>query len=326
LSNPAPDPEASRASRPAKSAPSRALARLGVGLVDRGMGAAFLVPALLLVFALLVAPFFYTIFLSFTDLSYSTPGHDGNWVGLDNYRRLVSDDPVFWSSVRTTARFVAASVSVEMLLGFAMALVLAAQVRRSRWLMPLLLLPMMLAPVAVGLLWKLVLQGDFGMVAYYLHKLGLIGAETSLLGDPEFALTTMVFIDVWQWTPFVTLVSLAGLLGLPRAPFEAAMMDGAGRWRLFFDVTLPLMRPLLAMILLLRTIDAFKEFDKVFLMTGGGPGTSTELLSLYVYRVNFRNWDLGYGAVCALAVYLVVLLLCKVFYAALGRAARGGDG
>ena len=297
------------------------LARLGSSLADRGLGAAFLFPAVFLLLLLLVGPFLYTIYLGFTDLSYSTPGQDGNFVGLANYRRLLFEDGVFWHSVATTLRFVAAAVSVEMLLGFSIAMLLAAQVQRSRLIMPLVLVPMMLAPVAVGLLWKLVLQGDFGMVTYSLRALGLLGAETSPLGDPALALTTMVLVDIWQWTPFVVLVTLAGLLGLPRAPFEAAMMDGASRRRIFFDVTLPLMRPILAMVLLLRTIDAFKEFDKVFLMTGGGPGTSTELLSIYVYRVNFRNWDLGYGAVCAFMIYLVVLLLCKVFYGALSRAA-----
>lgn len=300
---------------------ARRMARLGAALGERGLGAAFLTPAVLLVLALLVGPFAYTLILSLTDLSYSTPGQDGNFVGVANYRRLLGD-AVFWRSTLTTLRFVASAVALELLLGFAVALLLARQVGRSRVLMPLILVPMMLAPVAVGLLWKLVLQGDFGMVTHTLRELGVLGAETSPLGDPAHALTAMVLIDVWQWTPFVVLVILAGLLGLPRAPFEAAMMDGAGRWRIFRDVTLPLLRPLLAMVVLLRVIDAFKEFDKVFVMTGGGPGTSTELLSLYVYRINFRNWDLGYGAVCAFMVYLVVLILCKLFYGALTRASR----
>lgn len=300
---------------------TRRLARIGAALGERGLGAAFLTPAVLLVLALLVGPFVYTLILSVTDLSYSTPGQDGSFVGVANYRRLL-DDAVFWRSTLTTLRFVASAVVLELLLGLPVALLLARQVGRSRVLMPLILVPMMLAPVAVGLLWKLVLQGDFGMVTHTLRQLGVLGAETSPLGDPAHALTAMVLIDVWQWTPFVVLVILAGLLGLPRAPFEAAMMDGAGRWRSFVDVTLPLLRPLLAMVVLLRVIDAFKEFDKVFVMTGGGPGTSTELLSLYVYRINFRNWDLGYGAVCAFMVYLVVLILCKLFYGALTRASR----
>lgn len=299
----------------------RRLARLGAALGERGLGPAFLAPAVLLVLVLLVGPFVYTLVLGFTDLSYSTPGKDGHFVGLANYRRLL-DDAVFWRSVLTTLRFVASAVALELVLGLPVALLLARQVGRSRLLMPLILVPMMIAPVAVGLLWKLVLQGDFGMVTHTLRELGVLGADASPLGDPAHALTAMVLIDVWQWTPFVVLVILAGLLGLPRAPFEAALMDGASRWRIFVDVTLPLLRPLLAMVVLLRVIDAFKEFDKVFVMTGGGPGTSTELLSLYVYRVNFRSWDLGYGAVCAFMVYLVVLILCKLFYGALARASH----
>jgi multiple sugar transport system permease protein len=132
--------------------------------------------------------------------------------------------------------------------------------------------------------------------------------------------------DVWEWTPFVTLVILAGLLSLPREPFEAAIMDGARPWRVFRDITVPLLRPIIALVLLLRGIDAFKEFDKVFILTGGGPGNTTELLSIYTWRINFRNWDLGYGATCAFMVYLVVLILCAVFYKAIywteGRAQK----
>jgi multiple sugar transport system permease protein len=135
-----------------------------------------------------------------------------------------------------------------------------------------------------------------------------------------------MLVDVWEWTPFVTLVVLAGLLSLPRDPFEAAIMDGARPWQVFRDITVPLMRPIIALVLLLRGIDAFKEFDKVFILTGGGPGTATELLSIYTWRINFRNWDLGYGAVNAFMVYLVVLILCAVFYKAIywteGRAPK----
>jgi multiple sugar transport system permease protein len=125
-----------------------------------------------------------------------------------------------------------------------------------------------------------------------------------------------MLIDVWQWTPFVTLVLLAGLLSLPREPYEAAVMDGARPWQVFRDVTLPLLRPIIALVVLLRAIDAFKEFDKVFILTGGGPGIATELLSIYTYRISFKDWDLGYGAACAFMVYLVVLILCSVFYKA----------
>ena len=295
-------------------------------LLDRGVTFGFLTPALVLLIVVLVGPFFFTIALSFTDLSYALPDRDGNFVGFANYRRLMRDDPVFWDSFVTTLEFVAVSVTVEWIVGFAIALLLFSQVQKRRPILTLILVPMMLAPVAVGLIWKLMLQGEFGMGTHYLRVIGLFGDQTAPLSNPTQALWSIILIDVWQWTPFVTLVMLAGLLGLPREPFEAAIMDGAGRWRVFRDMTLPLLRPIIALVLLLRGIDAFKEFDKIFIMTGGGPGTATELLSIYTYRVNFRDWDLGYGAVCAFMVYLVVLILCAVFHAAMSRTSDSAMG
>ena len=291
-------------------------AKTGGGILDRGVGVLFLTPSIGLLVVLLLGPFIYMVAISFTDLSFALPGRDGNFVGFDNYRRLMQDDPVFWSSFRTTMVFVFGVVSIEFVLGFALALILFHHIQRRRVVLTLLLIPMMLAPVAVGLMWKLMLQGEFGMLTYYLRAIGLMGPQTALLGDYRLVLATVMAIDVWEWTPFVTLVILAGLLALPREPFEAAIMDGAGTWRIFRDITVPLLRPIIALVLLLRGIDAFKEFDKVFILTGGGPGTATELLSIYTWRVNFRQWDLGYGAVSAFMVYLVVLILCAVFYKA----------
>jgi multiple sugar transport system permease protein len=296
------------------------------GVLDRGVGPLFLVPALLLLVVLLVGPFLYMVGVSFTDLSFALPGHDGNFVGFENYRRLMREDPVFWQSFGTTLVFVSGVVSVEFGLGFALALLLFHHVQRRRFVLTLLLIPMMLAPVAVGLMWKLMLHGEFGMLTHYLRELGLLDPQTALLGNHDLVLPTVMLVDVWEWTPFVALVFLAGLLSLPREPFEAAIMDGARPWQVFRDITVPLLRPIIALVLLLRGIDAFKEFDKVFILTGGGPGTATELISIYAWRVNFRNWDLGYGAVCAFMVYLVVLILCAVSYKAIywteGRAVK----
>ena len=300
--------------------------RIGGTLFDKGVGPLFLTPSLIFLVVLLLGPFVYMVGVSFTDLSFALPGRDGNFVGFDNYRRLMQDDPIFWESFRTTMTFVFGVVSVEFVLGFALALLLYHQVQRRRFVLTLLLIPMMLAPVAVGLMWKLMLQGEFGMLTHYMRVVGLFGPQTAPLGNHQMVLWTVMLIDVWEWTPFVTLVFLAGLLSLPSEPFEAAIMDGARPWQVFRDITLPLMRPIVALVLLLRGIDAFKEFDKVFILTGGGPGNTTELLSIYTWRINFRNWDLGYGAVCAFMVYLVVLILCAVFYKAIywteGRVAK----
>lgn len=308
---------------PPPSSTRRARARTLV--LDRWLGPLFVTPALVLLVLVVVGPFFYTVALSFTDLSYALPDHDGSFVGFDNYRRLVRTDPVFWDSFKTTLGFVVGSVTIEMILGSLAALLLANLLARRRLLLTGVLVPMMLAPVTIGLIGKLMLQGEFGMLTYYLRQLGILGEQRAMLSDPTLALVAIVAMDIWQWTPFVTLVMLAGMLSLPRSPFEAAIMDGAGRLRILWDITLPLLRPIIGLVLLLRCIDAFKEFDKVFILTGGGPGTSTELLSIYTYRVNFREWDLGYGAVCAVMVYLVVLILCSIFYKAMSRRDREAE-
>lgn len=283
-------------------------------LLDQGTGPLFLTPALIILLVLLVGPFIYMVTLSFTDLSFSQPDRDGNFVGFANFRKLMRDDPIFWESFLTTIKFVFAAVGLEFLLGLGLGLLLFHLVRGRRFVVTLILMPMMLAPVAIGLIWKLLLNGEFGMFTYYLRQVALMAPQTAPLSSYNLVLPTMVVIDIWEWTPFVTLVILAGLMSLPPEPFEAAIMDGAGPLRVFFDVTLPLLRPIIALVMLLRGIDAFKEFDKVFILTGGGPGTATELLSIYTWRINFRNWDFGYGSVVAFMVYLVVLIMCSVFY------------
>ncbi len=289
---------------------------MGSAVLDRYVGAWFLTPALVLLLFILVGPFGFMVWTGFTDLSYALPNRDGNFVGFDNFRRLMGD-PLFWDSFLLTLKFMVVAVSIELVLGFAIAMLLFHQLQRRRLVLTLLMVPMMLAPVAIGLIWKLLLQGDFGMMTYYLRKVGILGDQEVLLSDPDLVLPAVVAIDVWQWTPFVVLVMLAGLMSLPREPFEAAVMDGARPAQILRDITLPLLRPIIALVVLLRGIDAFKEFDKVFILTGGGPGIATELLSIYAWRVNFREWNLGYGAVCAFMVYLVVLILCAVAYKAI---------
>ena len=288
----------------------------GMPLLDRGVGPLLMLPATLLVVVFLVGPFYYMVYTALTDLSFADASHSGAFIGFDNFRKLMRNDPFFWASFLLTLKFVIIAVLLEFLIGFALAFLIFRFVASQRLLTTLLLIPMMIAPVAVGLIWRLLLQGDFGMLTFYMRKVGLLAQNSAVLSAPDLVFPTIVAIDVWQWTPFVTLIMLAGMMSLPRAPFEAAMMDGAKPFQIFRDVMLPLLRPVIALVLLLRGIDAFKEFDKVFLMTGGGPGTLTELVSIYAYRVNFRNWDLGYGAAVAFMIYLVVLILCSVFYKA----------
>jgi multiple sugar transport system permease protein len=293
-------------------------------VLDRGIAPLLLIPSVILLLVILVGPFFYMVWTGFTDLHYALPGREGSFVGFDNFRRLMQDDPIFWHSFVLTLKFVFWVVAVEFVFGFTLAMLLFHYIKHHRFILTMLLVPMMLAPIAVGLIWKLLLQGDFGMVTYYLRMIGVFDLRSAVMSDASLVMPVIMMIDVWQWTPFVTLVMLSGLLSLPKEPFEAAVMDGAGPVQIFKDVTLPLMRPIIALVLLLRGIDAFKEFDKVFILTGGGPGIATEMLSIYAFRINFKDWDLGYGAVCAFMIYLVVLIMCSVFYKAVywneGRA------
>ncbi|MCU0869845.1 MAG: sugar ABC transporter permease [Burkholderiales bacterium] len=287
-----------------------AAARLGR---DRAVPALLLAPAAIVAVAVLVVPFWLMAWTALTDLSYADPDRSGRFVGIANFARLATDD-VFGASLLRTTAFAVAATALELVAGFGLALLLVHAVQRRRWLLTALLVPMMLAPVAVGLMWRLLLQGDFGVVTWMLRASGLLARDAAIFSNASLVMPVLVAIDVWQWTPFVTLILLAALLGLPRAPFEAATMDGAGPWRRFVDVTLPLLRPVLALVVLLRLIDAFKEFDKVWILTGGGPGDASELLSLYAYRVSFQRWDLGYGAAVAVAIYGAVLVLCTVLH------------
>ena len=286
-------------------------------LFDRGTGWLLLAPAPLLVVVFLVGPFYYMTWTAFTDLSFANPDQKGAFIGFDNFRRLVREDDIFWSSFGRTLRFVVSTVTLEFLLGFgaraahpsqraldtgAAHAAAGADDAGTRGGRPAL------EAAAAGRF----RHGD----ATTCMPSGVLSRDAAIFSDPDLVMPAIIAIDVWQWTPFVTLVVLAGLMSLPREPFEAATMDGAGPWRQFIDVLLPLMRPIIALVLLLRGIDAFKEFDKVFILTGGGPGTVSELLSIYAYRVSFKNWDLGYGAAVAFMVYLVVVILCSIFYKA----------
>jgi multiple sugar transport system permease protein len=170
---------------------------------------------------------------------------------------------------------------------------------------------MIISPVVVGLIGSLNLNADFGMIGIMLKKSGLV--EKTILGNYHLALPAIITIDIWQWTPFLILIFTAGLLSLPREPYEAAYVDGASTWQVFHRVTLPLMRPIFLIALLLRFTDLFKIFDKIFIMTGGGPGSATEISNIFAYRINFRFWNLGYGAAIVTLLYIVSFLVCFGF-------------
>jgi multiple sugar transport system permease protein len=181
-------------------------------------------------------------------------------------------------------------------------------------LLPLLFIPSMMAPIVVGLLWKVMFAGSWGLISYnVLERFGILEG-TSAFSSTDYALVALAFVDIWQWTPFMMLAFFAGRQSLSQSPYRAAAVDGANAWQMFYRVTLPMMAPLLAVIGMLRCIDAFKVFDSIFILTAGGPGTATESPSILAYKMSFEQWRIGESAAFAVLVWIAFFLVCNVFY------------
>ncbi len=279
--------------------------------------AKWIAPTLILLFVISLTPFLIALNYSFRNISYTSTKAQGEWVGLDNYRKALFDEE-FLSSLGRTFKFMLPAVTFELILGFLLALLFSkSNLTGIRKLIPVLIIPTIIAPVVVGLIGKLSLNSEFGVIGVYLKQLGLI--KTSILGDIRLALPALIAIDIWQWTPFVTVILLAGFLAFPKEPFEAAAMDGATTWQTFKHLTLPFIAPLFAIVLLLRAIEAFKIFDTVWIMTQGGPGVSTQTSNVYAYRLNFVHWKLGYGAAVVILLYIFSWLLSVIYYRTLNK-------
>jgi len=274
--------------------------------------------AFLLVFELW--PFLIMLDQSFHALSYTQPTGNGRFVGLDNYRKLVFDED-FFHSVRLTLLFLLIALPIEFVLGVAFSVLLSYHLRLKRYVLPFLLIPMVLAPIVVGLTVRLNLNPDFGLIGIVLRDLGLV--ETGLLSGGTSAFLTLVAVDVWQWTPFLVMIFLAAIVSMPSEPFEAAEVEGATRWQVFRHITLPLLLPIMMVALLLRVTDSFKIFDQIFIMTGGGPGNSTELATIFAYKVNFVSWNLGYGSAVVALLFFISFILTFVLLKLMARFALG---
>lgn len=260
---------------------------------------------------------------SFKDLSLTDVFATGQFVGLDNYRSALSPDSAFFHSLLLTAVFVAIAVPIEFVLGLAAALSLNREFAARRFWVTILLIPTMIAPVVVGMIWRFMLMPSFGFLTYYLNQLGLFN-DVPMFSNGTTAFLALVLVDIWEWTPFMLLFMLAGLFALPNDPIEAAYIDGATRWQIFRHVQLPLLRPMIVLALLFRTIDASKTFDIVHVLTEGGPGNATELMSIFAYRTSFVSWDLGIGASVCLVIGFISLLIASVFYKVVTREAPSG--
>ncbi|WP_037075826.1 carbohydrate ABC transporter permease [Rhizobium mesoamericanum] len=274
----------------------------GAGL-DLALPYLMLAPAVLVVLCVLVYPFWDGLRASTQVYRY---GAAVGWAGLDNYVRLWSDGQ-FLNALWVSIRFVFLAVAIETVLGFALALFCLREFKGIRLLRTVLIIPMVITPVVVAILFRLIYASDAGMITALSVAIG--GGQVQILGDPVNAFIGLVVLDIWEWTPLMFLILLAGLQSLPQEPFEAARVDGAGAWRSFVDLTLPMMRPVLAIAIVLRTIDAFGTFDQVFVLTRGGPGEATKLVSIYGYDSAFKFQQIGYASAMFVTVGLIVLAM-----------------
>lgn len=285
---------------------SRAASR---GLSDIKIRNLFIIPTILFLIVFNIFPLIYSLGYSFTDFRASTNA-PATFVGLQNYRELLND-PFIWANFAITAKYVIVSVTGQVVVGFGTAMLLNREIPFKGLITTLLLLPMMLSMAVVGLFWKLLYDPSFGIINY---ALGLGSFEW--LANPEMALCAVAITDIWMWSPFVMLLSLAGLSAVPRHLYEAAAIDRAGPFYTFFRITLPLVAPILMIAIIFRTMEAFKTFDLAYILTSQ---PTTEVISIRLYKMAFQEWQTGRSCALAYIVLIMVLAITNIYVKYLNR-------
>jgi len=277
---------------------------------DRRFGWIMTAPGLVALVLVVLFPLLFTIVTSAFEYTLVAPGFH-TFTGIENYRSAIEEN-YFGESIWVTVKFVVAVVLLEFLIGFTVALMLNAVTRFKSIYYPILLMPLLINPVVVAQIWRMFLHPELGIVNYLIGLAGV--AKVNWLGDADIAFWTVVLVDIWHQVSFMIVLLLAGLSALPREPYEAARVDGASHLQAFFHITLPLMRPVIVVTLLIRLIFAIKTFDLVFIMTRGGPGTATDLLSYFIYRSAFFGLDIGQASAISVVLLAVVLALTAYLY------------
>lgn len=292
-------------------------------LQKRGASILFLVPAMVTLLGITIFPLLYELRLAFSswELTIST---ESEFVGFQNFIDIFLNDKRFWSSMRVTAILTGGGVTIQLILGTGLALLLN---RLHAWRTPfvsLLLIPVMIAPVVAGFQFRMIYHDQFGPLNY-MFELLTFGKWRGFawVADPNVALTAVMLTDVWQWTPFLMLIVLAGLQSISPELYEAARVDGATPWGSFRHITVPLLLPFVVIGILIRAMDCFKLFDIIYLVTGGGPGNITETVSFYTYLQGFKFFSLGYTAALAFVQLIVIIVIAQIFLKFLRRHREG---
>ncbi len=276
-------------------------------------GYRFVAPALVLLALITIYPAAYVLYLSLHrkllifDIS--------RFIGLGNFLFLLRDDR-FWNALKNTASFTSVSVGLELILGLSIALLLNRAFRLKGFVRAVVLIPWAIPTVVSARMWEWLYNTDFGLLNF------LLGAKINWLGSPLWAIHAAILMDVWKTTPFVVILITAGLQVIPRELIQSAKIDGAGSWAIFRKITLPLLKPVILVVLIFRTLDAFRIFDAVYVLTGGGPANTTETLSIYAYKVLFQTLQFGYGSALAAVVFLCVGGISVFYIKLLSRGMR----
>jgi multiple sugar transport system permease protein len=289
------------------------------GLSDRSIAWIFVAPTIFLLLAVNIFPLIRTIWLSFTNYRVNRPNNDVEWVGLSNYERILND-PDIWNTMQATAHFLFWTLLLQVLIGFALAYLINKKFKGNNMWTTIIVLPMMLSPAVVGNFWTFLYQPQIGLFNYAVGFVtGADPASFSMIGDVHLAPWAIVIADTWMWTPFVMLICLAGLRSIPESLYEAAECDRASQWRQFWTITIPMVLPFLMLAVLFRGIENFKMFDLVVQLTGGGPGSVTELTSINLKREAFEKWRTGYSSAYAVILFVTVFGLASIYVKALNK-------
>ena len=268
-----------------------------------------LMPATILLVGLTLFPFIVSLVLSFTDYSLLRPGQT-KFIFLDNYIELMKTDE-FWIALRVTVVFTVLAVLLQVILGVVFATLLHNENTNVSLLRTLYLLPLAITPIAATFTFRLMFNPSLGVLNYFMKLLGL--EPQAWLASPNTAMFSLIIVDTWQWTPFILLICLGGLASLPSEPFEAAKVDGASSWQIFTKITIPMLYPFIGLALLFRSIDAFKTFDIIYVLTSGGPGILTRTLNLYAFKHGIEYLSMGYAGSIAIVMLIITIVVAQIF-------------
>ena len=282
-------------------------------------GWALLAPTLIILTITGLLPFFYVLYVGFFDWNIFAADPTLQYAGANNYRRLVFDEE-FLTSMWNTLRFTVWTVGSQLIIGFLLAQSLVGDFRGKAIFRTLHALPLMIAPIAVGATWRLMVIPGFGPIPFYLDR--WLDLEYNIGTFAGHAFFTTVLMDIWHWTPLVTLTLLAGLSAMPKEPLEAALVDGASRWQIFRFITVPMIMPVILTTIFIRLMDALRIVDEVWMLTGGGPGSATRYAGIHIWRVVFPKTDYGYGSAMSLLVLYFTIVLCWLLFIAMTQLGR----